>query len=337
VKAWQIHKRGSVDGLRQVELPDPQPGPGEVLVRMHAVAVNYRDLIATRIERPGYLTPLIPCSDGAGEIVAVGAGVTRWEMGDRVASCFFQGWECGPITREAMRSDLGGPLHGVLAEQVVLRESGIIAVPDHLGFEQAATLPCAALTAWHALVEIGKVRAGENVLLLGTGGVSIFALQFAKLHGARVIITSSSDTKLERARALGADDTINYRQYPDWQVRVYELTGNTGVDHVVEVGGWGTLEKSLESVAYGGRIYSIGVLTGFEGKINPWPFIVKSINLHGIYCGPRAMFGRMNRAIAKHALQPVVDRAFPFAEAREAFAHMESGAHFGKIVVRVSG
>jgi NADPH:quinone reductase-like Zn-dependent oxidoreductase len=333
VKAWQIVERGSLDGLQLVDLPKPKPAHGEVLVRIRSVSLNYRDLVATRIERPGALTPLIPCSDGAGEIVAVGEGVSTWQPGDRVMGCFFQGWDSGRITREVMRSDLGGPRHGVLAEHVVLNANGVVAVPDHLSFQQAATLPCAAVTAWHALVENGQIKAGETVLLLGTGGVSIFALQFAKLSGARVIITSSRNEKLERARQLGADEVINYRSFPDWSVRVHELTGKLGVDHVVEVGGAGTLEKSIESLRYGGHIHHIGVLTGFEGKINPWWIIAKSAIVRGVYVGSREMFESMNRAIALHQLEPVIDRVVPFAEAREAFSTMERGLHFGKIVI----
>jgi NADPH:quinone reductase-like Zn-dependent oxidoreductase len=333
VKAWQIVERGSIDGLQLVDLPEPKPGHGEVHIRIRAVSLNYRDLVATRIERPGALTPLIPCSDGAGEIVSVGEGVTKWQTGDRVMGCFFQGWDSGRITREVMRSDLGGPRHGVLAEHVVLNANGIVPVPEHLSFQQAATLPCAALTAWHALVENGQIKAGETVLLLGTGGVSIFALQFAKLSGARVIITSSRDEKLERAQQLGADDVINYRSFPDWSVRVHELTGKLGVDHVVEVGGAGTLEKSIESLRYGGYIHHIGVLSGFEGKINPWWIIAKSAIVRGVYVGSREMFESMNRAISLHQLEPVIDRVVPFAEAREAFSTMEHGLHFGKIVI----
>lgn len=335
MKAWQIQHRGSLGGLVLANIPRPEVDSGEVRVRIRAVSVNYRDLIATRIERPGALTPLIPCSDGAGEVVEVGMGVTKWKPGDRVIGCFFQGWDAGRVQRDVMRTDLGGPLHGVLAQEVVLRENALVAVPDHFSFEQAATLPCAALTAWHALVENGRVCAGETVLLLGTGGVSIFALQFAKMHGTRVIITSSSDEKLKKARTLGADETINYRTFPDWQVRVHEITEKRGADHVVEVGGWGTLEKSLESVAYGGKIHMIGVLTGFEGKINPWPIIAKSVCVCGLYVGSREMFETMNHAISARRLEPVIDRVFDFDDARAAFARMESGAHFGKIVIRV--
>jgi len=335
VKAWQIQQRGSLDGLVVADIPRPNVDAGQVRVRIRAVSVNYRDLIATRIERPGALTPLIPCSDGAGEVVEVGAGVTKWKQGDRVIGCFFQDWDCGRVRRDVMRSDLGGPLHGVLAQEVILRENGIVSLPEHMDFEQGSTLPCAALTAWHALMENGRLRAGETVLLLGTGGVSIFALQFAKMHGARVIITSASDAKLKKARTLGADETINYKTFPDWQVRVHEITEKQGADHIIEVGGWGTLEKSLESVAYGGTVHTIGVLTGFEGKINPWQIIAKSVCVHGLYVGNRKMFEDMNRAISQRRLEPVIDRVFEFKDARAAFARMESGAHFGKIVIRV--
>jgi NADPH:quinone reductase-like Zn-dependent oxidoreductase len=335
MKAWQILKRGSLEGLVAADIPPPEPGPREVLVRMRAVSLNYRDLIATRIERPGALTPLIPCSDGAGEVTAVGADVTKWKPGDRVIGCFFQDWDAGRIRRETMRSDLGGPRQGVLAESVALAENGVVAVPPHMTFEQAATLPCAAVTAWHALVENGRIQSGDVVLLLGTGGVSIFALQIAKLHGAKVIITSSSDVKLEHARKLGADETVNYREIPEWQKRVYELTAKRGVDHVVEVGGAGTLEKSLEAVGYGGQVHLIGVLTGFEGTINPWPLVAKSITLRGLYVGSRTMFEAMNRMFAEHHVEPVIDRVFDFDSARDAFATMERGEHFGKIVIRV--
>jgi NADPH:quinone reductase-like Zn-dependent oxidoreductase len=335
MKAWQILERGSLDGLGIVELPDPKPGHGEVLVRIHAVSLNYRDLLSTRVERPGALTPLVPCSDGAGEIIEIGPGVTQWNVGDQVTSCFFQDWDAGEITRAVTRSELGGPLHGVLAEKVVLRANGIVAMPEHLEFDQAATLPCAGLAAWSALVEHGSVTAGETVLLIGTGGVSVFALQFAKMHGARVIVISSSDSKLARARALGADETINRRAMPDWQVRVHELTGRLGVDHVVEVGGAGTLERSLDAVRLGGQIHLLGVLSGFDGKVNPWPLITKRVRLHGIYLGHREMFERMNRALSFHRTAPVIDRIFSFAQAREAFAHMEAAGHFGKIVIRV--
>jgi len=232
-----------------------------------------------------------------------------------------------------MASALGGALDGVLAQQVVLREGGLVSVPEHLSFEEAATLPCAALTAWHSLVEVSQVKAGETVLLLGTGGVSVFALQFAVMHGARAIVTSSSDAKLARARDMGAWQTINYKDTPDWDKAVMDLTGGRGVDHVVEVGGAGTLGKSIEAARVGGRIGLIGVLTG--GQINPTAMMRKSLRVQGIYVGSRTMFEAMNRAISARELRPVIDRTFPFDDARAAYHHMRGASHFGKIVVTV--
>ena len=234
-----------------------------------------------------------------------------------------------------MKSDLGGGIDGMLAEYAVLDEKGVVLLPEHLSYEEGATLPCAAVTAWHTLVPKGNLIAGETVLLLGTGGVSIFALQFAKLQGAKVIITSSSNEKLEKARALGADETINYRENPNWEEEVYRLTNSLGVDLVVEVGGAGTLSKSIKSARYGGKIGLIGVLSGMTGKINPQPILGKSITLQGIYVGSREMFEAMNRAIANHQLKPVIDRVFDFMEAKEAYQYMKSGSHFGKIVIRL--
>ncbi len=336
MKAWQIVEHGSVEGLRPVELPEPpSPARGEVVVRVRAVSLNYRDLTALRIARPGNLSPLVPCSDGAGEIVAVGEGVSEWQPGDRVAGCFFQDWTAGKIGRDTMKSALGGPIHGLLREAATLRADAVVRVPDHLSLEEAATLPCAALTAWHALVEKGNLHAGQTVLVLGTGGVSVFALQLATAHGARVIVTSSSDEKLARARELGAWQTVNYRTTPDWERAVFDLTDREGVDHVVEVGGAGTLEKSLAAVAFGGRISLIGVLTGFEGAVNPWPVVARSVAVQGIYVGSADMFRRMARAIDATGLRPVIDRVFPFEEAPAAFTHMAEGRHFGKVVVRL--
>ncbi len=336
MKAWQIVTASGPEGLALNELPKPEPQAGQVLVRMRAVSLNYRDLGSTRRERPGNLPlPFTICSDGAGEVAAVGPGVKKWKEGDRVALTFFQDWIGGGMTRDIMKSALGGALPGVLAEFAIAREDGLVRLPDALDFEQGATLPCAAVTAWNALIGSGHLKAGETVLTLGTGGVSLFALQFAKAHGARVIITSSSDEKLEAAKALGADEGINYKTTPDWEREAFALTGKLGVDHVVELGGAGTLQKSLDAVRYGGRVNLIGVLTGFEGTVNPWPIIAKSIAVQGIYVGSRGMFEDMLRAISLHTIEPVIDRCFAFDEARAAFEHMAAGAHFGKIVVWV--
>lgn len=332
MRAWQINSHDGVDALECVERESREPGPGEVRLRVRASSINYRDLATVRDPASRNLPlPRIPNSDAAGEVVAVGPGVTEVAVGDRVASCFFQDWEDGPCTETAMASALGGALDGVLAEEVVLRARGVVPIPDHLGFEEAATLPCAALTAWNALVGAARVKAGDTVLLLGTGGVSVFALQFARLLGARAIITSSSDDKLARARDMGAWRTVNYTTHPDWEKQVLDMTGGLGVDAVVEVGGAGTLERSIAAVRVAGTIALIGVLTG--GEINPVMIMRKSIRLQGIYVGPRRMFRDMNRAIACHGLKPVIHQTFPFDEAPQAFHAMARAGHFGKLVV----
>ena len=334
MKAWQIVDPTGPQGLALVDIPAPEPGPGEVLVRVRAVSLNYRDLGTTRRERPGNLPlPFTIGSDCAGEVAACGPGVTKWQPGQAVIPTFFQDWPAGGMTRAIMGSALGGARQGVLAEYMIAREDALVLQPATLDFAAASTLPCAALTAWNALVGQGQMLAGQTVLTLGTGGVSIFALQFAKAHGARVIITSSSDEKLARARDLGADEGVNYRTTPDWERRVFELTDKLGADQVIELGGAGTLQKSLDAVRYGGRISLIGVLTGFEGMVNPWPVIAKSVALQGIYVGSRLQFEQMNRAIQQNEIEPVIDRTFAFAEAQHAFEHMAAGAHFGKIVI----
>lgn len=336
MKTYEIQSDAGIDALALVERPEPKPGWGEVLIRVRATSLNYRDLI---VVQSGYgnkqKLPLIPMSDGAGEVVAVGEGVTRVKVGDRVAGIFFQDWIAGSLTKEKMNSALGGAIDGVLTEYAVLNQDGLVLLPDHLSYEEGATLPCAAVTAWHALVTKGNVTAGETVLVLGTGGVSIFALQFAKMHGARVIVTSSSDAKLERARVLGASETINYKSTPNWEEQVFQLTERNGVDHVIEVGGAGTLAKSLRAVRVEGRISLIGVLTGSTSEVNPMPILMKSLKMQGIYVGSREMFEAMNRAIALHQLKPVIDRVFPFTEAQEAYRYMKSAAHFGKIVIQL--
>jgi len=331
MKAWQIVADG-IDALTLADRAVPEPGGGEVRVKVEASAINYRDLMTVKhAATRGIPLPRIPNSDGAGTVTAVGPGVTGVAVGDRVASCFFQDWTDGACSPEAMVSALGGALDGVLAEEVVLKADGVVPVPAHLSTVEAATLPCAALTAWNALVEVGRLKAGDTVLLLGTGGVSIFALQFATAMGARVIITSSSDDKLARAKAMGAAETVNYKANPDWQQAVLELTGGRGVDVTVEVGGPGTLARSVEATRVAGRIALIGVLTG--GTIDPTAIMRKSITLQGVYVGSRRMFLEMNRALALHAIKPVIDRTVPFADAKAAYKAMEAAGHFGKIVI----
>ncbi len=332
MKAYQLQATKSFDDLKQVELPTPQPQAHEVLVEVKAVSLNYRDLLVAQGAYPGIELPLIPCSDGAGEVVAIGTEVTRVQVGDRVAGCFFQDWQEGRLTQQKTKSALGGSIDGLLSEYVVLHQAGVVILPQHLTYIEGATLPCAAVTAWQALVVRGGLRAGETILLLGTGGVSIFALQFAKMLGAKVIITSSSEQKLAQALALGADLTINYRHFPDWEKKVFELTNHQGVDQVIEVGGAGTLEKSLRSMRVGGRISLIGVLAG-AGEVNHAQILRKSIDIHGIYVGSRDMFTDMNRAIELHKLRPVIDRVFDFPAVPKAYQYLQSGAHFGKLVV----
>jgi NADPH:quinone reductase-like Zn-dependent oxidoreductase len=336
VKAYEIQRFG-LEGLAVVDRPEPEPGVNQVLVRMHAWSLNYRDLMTvTGRYNPRLKLPQIPLSDGAGEIVAVGHGVKGVKPGDRVANTFFERWVSGAATDELARTALGAGRDGVLAEYVVLHEDGIIPIPENLSYEEAATLPCAALTAWNALVVEGRIKAGDVVLTLGTGGVSIFALQFALLHGARVIITSSSDDKLAKARELGAAHTINYKQTPDWSKSVRQLTGGHGVDLVVELGGAGTFNQSVAALRRGGQISLIGVLAQ-GGEANIVPILMNGIRVQGIFVGSREMFTAMNAAIAFHCLHPVIHRTFSFDEVAEAFRLMESGGHFGKICVSRQG
>jgi NADPH:quinone reductase-like Zn-dependent oxidoreductase len=336
MKAFRVHEFGGPDALRCEEVPNPTPGPGEVLVRVAAVSLNYRDLLMSRgTYNPKLKPPYIPVSDGSGEVVATGAGVTRFKPGDKVVAAFMPDWVDGPPDEEKARSALGGGGVGLLAEQAVLPAHGLVPVPSHLSIEEAATLPCAGVTAWNSLFENARVRPGDTVLVQGTGGVSIFALQLARLAGAHVIATSSSDQKLARARELGAADGINYKTTPDWDRRARALTGGKGVDHIIEVGGAGTLAQSMRAVRLGGCIALIGVLSGVSAEVNPMPVLMKSICVQGIFVGSRAMFEAMNRAIAASQMRPVVDRVFDFEQAPQALKHLESGAHFGKIVIRI--
>lgn len=336
MKAYKLMKPVGTDGIElDANCSSPEPGPGAMRVRMRAASLNYRDLlVAAGRYGAGTKANVIPLSDGAGEVVALGPGVSRFKIGDRVAANFFPDWIGGELTAEATKRALGGAVDGMLAEEVVLAETAAVAVPDHLSFEEAATLPCAALTAWNALVEVGRLFAGQTVLLLGTGGVSLFALQFAKLHGARTIILSGSDEKLKRAASLGADATINYRTVTEWDKDVLGLTDGRGVDLVVEVGGPGTLARSLKAVRAGGTVVMIGLVAG-TGEINPMPLVSKGIRLQGIYVGSRVLFENMNRAIAKAGLRPVIDQIFAFNDAPDAYRRLTEASHFGKLVVRI--
>ena len=333
MKAYEVRQFG-IDNLAPVERDEPQAAAGEVIVRLRAASLNYRDLMFVKgTYNPKAKLPAVPFSDGAGEVTALGEGVTRWRVGDRVCPIFVQGWIEGPATMQKNRTALGaGDRDVVLREMAAFHEDALVKIPEHLSYEEAATLPCAAVTAWNALVHSGNLKAGETVLALGTGGVSVFALQIARMYGARVIITSSSDEKLARARELGASETINYQKTPDWDKEVAVLTSRFGVDHVIEVGGAGTLSKSLNAARVGGHVALIGVLAS-GGSFNPISVLMKGVRLQGVFVGSRQMFEEMNRAIEANHLRPVIDRTFAFDEVADALRYMESGSHFGKIVI----
>ncbi len=335
MKAYVIRAYNDSEGLQLVDRPEPRPRENQVQVRIRAASLNYRDLVVLSGSYEQNPVPgRVPLSDGAGEVVAVGSGVSQFKVGDRVAGCFFQGWAGGRFDAGMHRTALGGAIDGVLAEQVVFSENGLVHFPDHLSFEEASTLPCAALTAWQSLMTRGKLREGEIVLLLGTGGVSIFGLQFAKNVGARVVITSSGDDKLAKAQALGAVETINYRKTPEWGKAVNQLTDG-GVDHVVEVGGGGTFPQSVRACRPEAKIGLIGILSGREAQADIFQIVPKLLTVFGVYVGNREMFLEMNRAIGQARLHPVIDRVFPFGEARAAYDHLRAGKHFGKVVIRV--
>jgi NADPH:quinone reductase-like Zn-dependent oxidoreductase len=333
MRAWQISSFG-VDSLEFVERPTPSPGPGEVLVAVRAISFNYRDLLLVKgIYNPKLKLPRIPCSDGAGEVAAVGEGVTAWKLGDRVAGIFMQNWLDGALTPARARGALGGDIDGTLAEYIVLKETGLVALPEHLSFQEAATLPCAAVTAWNAL-GAGDLKPGETVLIQGTGGVSIFALQFARLRGARVLGISGSDEKLERACSLGLDAGLNYMDKPDWDRWALEQTGGDGVDLVVEVGGMDTLPRSLRAIRIGGTVAQVGVLSGAAEALPISSILHKQARIQGIYVGSRKDFLEMNKAVALAVLRPVGEE-FHWTQAREALGRMEEGSHFGKLVLTV--
>lgn len=336
MKVFQLQDDWSMDNLTLAERPQPEPGPGQLLLKMKAASLNYRDLV---VPQRGYgkLTgtlPLIPISDGIGEVVAIGEGVGRVAVGDRVCPLMIQSWISGPPTMERLTSTLGGPLDGVMTEYMVLSEQGVVKTSEHLSDEEAAALPCAALTAWSAIVTDGQVKAGDRVLVQGTGGVSLFALQFAKLLGAHVIVTSSSDDKLQRAVRLGADEGLNYVSTPEWGKKVRRMAGADGVDLIVEVGGQKTLPQSLRAIRAGGTINLIGVLSGLNMDVSLGLIVIRKVRLQGITVGNRDGMEAMMRAISQHAIKPVIDRTFAFEELREALDYLARGVHFGKVCIR---
>lgn len=336
MRAYEVQEPDAdYQGLVEVERDRPEPAADEALVRVRACSLNYRDLAVASSEIPyaGTELPVVPLSDGAGEVVEVGSDVTHVSTGDRVATPFAPGWIDGPGHPEKTTLTTGGNYDGVLAEYATFPAESLAVLPDYLPAEGGASLSCAGLTAWRALAEDGNLRAGETVLALGTGGVSTLALQFAELHGARTVVTSSSEGKLERARELGADETVNYETTPEWGEVVYERTG--GVDQVVEVGGAGTLEQSIEAAGHDAQIHLIGVLDP-EGELDPNPIAWKQLTVNGVFAvGSRAMFDRMLDAMAAAEMQPEVDRVFDFDDAREAYRYVERGEHQGKVVIRI--
>ena len=335
MKAYEIKQFG-VEFLGVSEIEPEAPRLGEVLIRFHAASLNYRDLMmVTGVYNPKLRMPIVPLSDGAGEVVEIGEGVTKWKIGDRVMPIFMQGWIDGPIDFAKARTALGGDLDGCLREFGVFSEAGLVRIPGGYSYEEAATLPCAAVTAFNALFDSGSAVAGDTVLVQGTGGVSVFATQFASAIGCKVIATSSSDEKLARLQLLGADELINYSKRDDWDKAVLEITEKKGVDHVIEVGGAGTMSKSVNAVRLGGHIAVIGVLSG-KGNIDPTSILMKALRMHGIFVGSRVMFETMVSFIEKHSIKPVIDHVFSFDEVQKALVHMESQKHFGKIAIKIS-
>lgn len=334
MKTYRLEKTGSLDNLSLNQEADPTPGAHDVVIRVRANALNYRDLM---VMGGSYRVPpkprVIPLSDGAGEIVAVGSAVKRLKIGDRVAGAFFQGWMGGHIAAEHLSTDMGGSIDGMLSEFVVLNEQGVVKIPAHLSFEEAATLPCAAVTAWCCLTDQRQLLPGDTVLTLGSGGVSVFAMQFARMFGARVIATTSSDAKADKLRALGAHEVINYTTHPEWDKEVMRLTGRRGADFVVEVGGPGTLASSLKSVAIGGHVVQVGILGGVGQQLDPALFRGRSITTRSITVGSRQSFEAMLRAIDVNQMRPVIDKVFKFEDAKLAYQHLQAQKHFGKVVI----
>ncbi|MEM8876192.1 MAG: NAD(P)-dependent alcohol dehydrogenase [Planctomycetota bacterium] len=332
--AYQIQSDAGIsDAIVRTELPDPTPKAGEVVIAVKACSLNYRDTIIAKGGYPRNDTrPVIALSDCAGEIVEVGADVVGWQVGDRVSPNFLRDHTGGATTDAHLHTGLGGSVDGVLAQNIAMPAHSLVRIPEGYSFEQAATLPCAALTAWNALTS-ANTAAGQSVLLLGTGGVSVFGLQFAHAMGCRTIVTSSSNAKLDQAKALGADVAINYADHPEWHEQVRAATDGVGVDHVIEVGGNGTLQRSLQSTAVGGTVSLIGLLS--DGQPNILPALLNAQTIRGIYVGSAEQFRAMNRCIEQNKIEPIIDRTFGFDEVHEAYAYFASQKHVGKVVITV--
>ncbi|MDF3819581.1 NAD(P)-dependent alcohol dehydrogenase [Leptospira sp. 96542] len=334
-KVWEIEGNFGLENLKETKRQiSSDLAPNEVLVRLTATSLNFRDyLMIIGKYNPRQKLPLVPCSDGAGIVEAVGSAVTEWKKGDRVLPIFAQKWLDGKPNMDNLRSTLGGPNDGCLAQFGIFSESGLVKTPDHLTDAEAATLGCAGVTAYNAVVSFGGIEPGSSVVCLGTGGVSLFALQFAKMMGAKVIITSSNDEKLERAKSLGADETINYSKKTNWERDIRKHTGMAGADLIIEVGGAGTMPKSMMSVKPYGTIALIGVLSGGESNLSLYPILMQGVKVQGVIVGSRTDFQRMNQAISQNKMKPIVDKVFGWSEIKEAFAYLQSGQHFGKVVV----
>ncbi|MFN7918808.1 MAG: NAD(P)-dependent alcohol dehydrogenase [Bryobacteraceae bacterium] len=335
MRAWQITDTFSIDGLKCNELPEQSPGAGQVTIRVRGVSLNFRDLLVAKgLYTKKLPLPLTICSDCAGEVIAAGAGATKFKPGDRVAAAFMPAWISGAVNEAVARSAMGAFAQGVLAEQVTLSEDALVRLPAYLTWEEAASLPCAGVTAWNALVVEGQIKQGDTALVQGSGGVSLFALQFARAAGAHVIAITSSDEKAARLRTLGANEVLNYVTAPDWEEAVRKLTGG-GVDHVVEIGGAATIGKSIRATRMGGRIALIGNRAAGQGDVNLTAALMKAIRIQGIFVGSREMFEAMNRSLELNRIKPVVDSAFEFERAQDALRHLEAAGHFGKVTVRV--
>ncbi|HMV43050.1 MAG TPA: NAD(P)-dependent alcohol dehydrogenase [Leptospiraceae bacterium] len=334
MKAIQLQGNFGLENLKLADLDEPSVlYPNDVLVRIHAASLNYRDyLVVTGKYNPKFKIPFVPVSDGAGEVLQIGNAVTEFKVGDRVLFQFAPKWLDGDANYEQARYTLGGPLDGTLMEKKVYPESALVKIPDHMSYEEGATLPCAALTSWSSLVTYGRIFAGDTIVVLGTGGVSIFALQIGKILGAKVIVTSGSDEKLEQAKSLGADYTINYKTFPEWGKKVKEITGE-GADHIIEVGGAGTLEQSIRAIRPFGQISLIGILAGGAKDLNLLPVLMNNVKMQGILVGSKAGLAAMCKAFTYHKIKPVIDKTFPLEESVKAIEYLKSGSHFGKIVI----
>ncbi|MBC7925663.1 MAG: NAD(P)-dependent alcohol dehydrogenase [Bryobacteraceae bacterium] len=325
-----------IDSLQIGTKPVPEPHTGEVRVRIHAASLNFRDLLIARGLYPSTRSgPIVPVSDGAGVVDRVGGGVTQFQPGDRVVVSYMRDWISGPVNDTYGATAHGGELDGMLTEYIVLPEHSLVPIPASLSFEEAAALPCAGITAWNSLIEAGQLKAGETVLIQGSGGVSVFALQIAILKGARVIATSSSDAKLARFKELGAEFGINYKTTPDWSAAVLDYTNGSGVDHVVDVGGPDTFSQSLRALRTGGTLAVVGVLSGVETSLNLLPLLMKQLRLNGIYVGSRQMLSDLIAALDGGGVKPVIDSTFPLSEIARAYRHLASGQHFGKVVIQI--